>query len=195
MIPTSVGLLSLALIGAGFAGGTSITFTESATASGTLGSTPFTNTLVTFTASGDTSNVTEDAPQLFDINGLTISINIASLDTTATLNDTVYSFQGDDAAGFSDGPGGGIILETSSDEIGRSYDLTTSMGPITGVSYINSGFEVGTNEGLFDFTSAGNATFTATVGGAPEPTTMALFGLGLAGLAALTRRRQAADDY
>src|SRR2546425_440032 len=73
------------LIGASFASASTITFTESAVASGMLGNNSFVNSLITLTATGDTSNVTPRGPGWFWLSGLPVSINIASLGTTATL--------------------------------------------------------------------------------------------------------------
>ena len=79
------------------------------------------------------------------------------------------------------------------------YDLTTSIGPISsallgGVGYPTDLF-VNTNLGALVFTSNissdAQGTFTATVGVAqvPEPTTLLLFGSGVAAFAARARRR------
>src|SRR5688572_14350599 len=79
------------------------------------------------------------------------------------------------------------------------YDLTTSIGPVSsavlgGVSYPADLF-VNTTLGTLSFTSNlssdAQGTFTATVGVTPiaEPTTLLLFGSGVAAFAARARRR------
>jgi hypothetical protein len=137
------------------------------------------------TATGDTLNVVNEGGGLFELNGLAIAINVASLSTTADLTDTVFSFNGDGFAGFADGtgPSAAILLTTVSPASLSTYNLTTSIGPITGSGGINAGREVTTDEGSLDFSSVGNATFTATT--TPEPATWLLFVLGFASLVAI----------
>jgi hypothetical protein len=82
------------------------------------------------------------------------------------------------------------ILDTVSSAF-SAYGLTTSIGPVTGSSVINPPNSFGTDLGLFQISSAGNATFTAAIGAAtPEPGTAALLGLGLVGLATLVCRKR-----
>jgi hypothetical protein len=66
--------------------------------------------------------------------------------------------------------------------------LTTSIGPITASSLINSGFPFPTSQGAFILTSAGNVTYTAVVGTAtvPEPSTVALTLVALLAACALS---------
>ena len=67
--------------------------------------------------------------------------------------------------------------------------MTTSIGPITNTSLINSSFLFDTDQGVFEISSAGNATFTATVAASiPEPTHIPFLGLALVGLAVLKSR-------
>jgi len=92
----------------------------------------------------------------------------------------VFSDEAIPWGGFADSTG--LVILATRNAAFSAYDLTTSIGPVTGTGVINSTDTFSTNEGSFSFTSVtGNATFTATV--VPEPATVALFGLGLAGLA------------
>ena len=79
------------------------------------------------------------------------------------------------------------------------YDLTTSIGPVSsallgGVGYPETLF-LNTNLGALSFvenlSTDSDGTFTATIGIAavPEPTTLVLFGSGVAAYAARVRRR------
>ena len=187
------------LIGASLAAASPITFTETVIASGSLGSSSFTNSLVTLTATGDTSNVFAKGPGWFWLEGVPISISVASLGTTASLTDVgvVGSCQPNSCPSSSSALGafGDVtqdrdILDTLSSAF-NNYSLTTSIGPVTGTNLINPSTDFNTSKGVFEITSAGNPTFTAAVGSAtPEPSAVALFGLGLgAGLAFLKSRR------
>jgi hypothetical protein len=114
MARTHVGIASFALlIGASFAKADLVTFTESVTASGSLGSTPFTDKVVTLTATGDTSNVTNPSLGVFYLPGLVVSINITGLGT-AVLTDVgeISTFQGGGYTGFRDESISGEILDT-----------------------------------------------------------------------------------
>ena len=167
---------------------------NSAIATGSLGASSFVNSLVTLTAVGDTSNVLSGtSSELFVA---AVSINIAALGTTASLTGTADVFSCD-VRGFSSTVGitddSGVvadILDTVSGAF-STYGLTTSIGLVTGSSIINPPNSFGTNLGLFQISSAGNATFTAMV--APEPDTVVLLGFGLTGLTALVRRKRTAS--
>jgi hypothetical protein len=180
-------VLSLAIASAG-----TITVVDSATASGSLGSTSFDDSLITLTLTGNTSGVANFGGGLFDLlPEAPVTINIASLDTTATFTDevTVVVAETGEIAGFLDNTLLALnrpddILSTTNSVFG-TYDLTTSIGPVTGAGF--SGTSIfGTNEGGLQITAVGESTFTATV--VPEPTTLTLMGLGLACLAVRRRR-------
>ena len=184
------------LLGAGWANAAAITYTESATASGSLGGSAFNNSLITLTFVGDTSNVTMLSPGFFSNTVGTIAIQIASLGTTSNLTDASQIFvnQGfsPPAVGFADNSLGSSILDTLSNVFG-SYALTTAIGPITNTNYINSGLGFATDHGTFVINSAGNSTFTASLesSSAPEPATIALFGMTFlgVGVAGMLKRR------
>lgn len=183
-------LFLVALVGASFASAETITVTESAIATGSLGSSAFDDSLITLTATGDTSNVVGTGLNgaNFKLENLSILVNIAGLGS-ADLTDEglVFSNQNTGAGGFSD-PGKGDILDTF-DSAFDTYALATSFGPITDTGSINAGFAFSTNQGSFVINSiTGDATYTATVL-SPEPSAVSLFGFGLAGLATLKRRR------
>ena len=180
------------------AGAAPITYTETATATGTLGGTAFTNSQVTVSFAGDTSGITSIAPGvLINPAGIT-TVTVAGLGTAtltggaAAADDQAFGGAGIGAEGS--GPpstgqvGPPLILGTNAAAF-TTYDLTTAIGPVTGPSTIAAGSSVQTSNGAFVLNSAGEATFTAiTVGSAvPEPVSIALLGAGLLGFG-LTRR-------
>jgi len=191
---TSCALALLIVPGLGYAN--SIIVTESAIGSGSLGSNSFSNSLLTLTATGDTSNVV-NVGGLYVLPGITVAIDVATLGTTANLTDKAQVFDnqpGPIYAGIIDTTvlTGGlptIILDTFNSAF-SSYALTTSIGPIQGTSGGVSGVSFNTNQGSFVLSSlSNNPTFTASVASAPEHATPVLLGLGMMALAALKRRR------
>lgn len=173
--------LALFLI-AGLANATVLMYSESTTASGTLGGSTFTDSQITLTFYGDTANIIDNA-ELFTNTVGTIAINIASLGVTANLTDAggIFDNQPPCFAGFIDSTTGTVILETFSGAF-FTYDLTTPIGPITDSAIINAGASFATDHGAFIISSAGESVFTAA---APEPAANAMIVLGLAGLALL----------
>jgi hypothetical protein len=187
-------LLLASLFGAGFASAASITYTDSAIGSGTLGGTAFTNSLITMTFTGDTSNVSSPMAGIFENTVGTLMLNIASLGS-ATFTDATQavSNQTGTLAGFGDNTSGDFIMGTH-DPTFATYGLTTSIGPITNSSVIDAGDPYETSQGELIFTSVGNATFTATLTStsAPEPGSLVLVALGLGGVTAYVQRRRLA---
>jgi hypothetical protein len=203
---------AIALLGiASPAPATQIIYQLTGVASGTLGGTPFTNVLVTETLIGDTANVTAAAglcPTCLVNLGTTTTVNIPGIGTaTVTDPDGIFSSvtsvtpQG----GFPSGPYvvfatldnppatdsiTGFGIAGSSDLLG--YDLRTPIGPITAIGGVGRGPQdfVNTTLGKLTFASnflpTGQGTFTAT---APEPATLALLCIGLAGLGFAWRRK------
>ena len=177
------------ILGAGLASAGSATYTITEFADGSLGGNSFTDSLVTLTATGDPSLVTNPASGLFKLSASEVTINVASLSETVILTESADIFNqqvptGGGIAAIS-GRGGTAEIAVAADNSLASYDLTASIGPIlfgsTGASY---GLAFATSAGSFVITGIeGNSTFSATVSSAPEPATAALLGLGLFGLA------------
>jgi hypothetical protein len=182
-------LAPLALFFSGFANADVVTYTESATIDGSLGSSTFTGAALTLTFVSDTTDVTSLGGGLFT--NTSGSLTIAGVGT-ATITDEVQAVdnQGVPVAGFGDNTEDLFILGTN-DSVFSTYGLTTSIGPITDTAEYNPGSSFATDEGAFIISNVdGQATFTAVVGAStPEPGTTVLIGIGLAGLAALRRRK------
>jgi PEP-CTERM motif len=189
---TSLALTVLVILALGtvqaFAG--AITYTEQATVSGSLAGVAFSNDLITLTMVNDTTNVTGGSG--FFTNYGIVSFAISGF-SGGIITDTMFVFDNEGfsppAAGFAGGSGS--LLDTFDNTFG-SYDLTTSIGPITNSPFINPGLGFNTTAGVLEIDSAGNSTFTATTGavGTPEPASLLLLGSGMLGLLGLRRKNR-----
>lgn len=181
-------LIALCLLLAGVSSAITITYTESALATGTIGSFGFQNALVTLTMTGDTTGVQNLGGGFFQNIG-TLEVNVSGFGT-ATFTGVGFGvfdnqvFSPPAAGGFRSGSGS--ILDTF-DNVFATYDLTTAIGPITGSSFIRPDLFFATSAGNFNLQSAGDSTFTAST--VPEPGSMVLFGTGLSALAGIIRRK------
>jgi hypothetical protein len=165
---------------------TPITYYNQVVASGMLGTTSFTDALVTVTFNGDTANVTGGGGFYSNMVG-TGTLTIAGLGT-ATFIDDVYAFvnQSALAAGIADNTMGGSISDTYNGAF-AAYDLMTAIGPLSGDPFIRPDLTFGTDQGGFNMTgTSGEATFWATTGTIPEPGGFLLVTTGL--LALVIRR-------
>jgi hypothetical protein len=166
-----------------------ITYTETATATGSLGGTSFTNATVTLAGTGNSAGITNPAAGIFSLI-LPVSVQISGIGTFA-FSDTiqVVDNQAGSLAGFGDNSNSqGILFDMAAPF--TSYNLGSSIGPISGTPIFNFGASFGTAGGSFILTSVSSDSFRAvdTTGPVPEPSSFALFGPGIAGLAALSRR-------
>jgi len=195
-----LGLAAL-LCGAKGAQAGTITYTVSAVASGTLGSTSFTSASVTIEFVGDPTKpqnegVGHDLWINHGLNGETGTVTImmpGGPPVTATFDagTVAYDEQKGGSAGISFGVGGSTILATIETDF-LTYELKTPIGPVSGTALINPNSIVGTSLGPLTFSSVGaTSTFTATTGTTtiPEPGSLIFVSTGLLSLIGLARRR------
>ena len=163
-----------------------ITYTFTATCSGTIGSTPFTNAMVTVTATGDTSaifaGVNPPYTPGFFFNPTQVSASIAGVGTAnftgsgsiagygALANGYVFVDQSESLVGF------GIESDRTDDfsPTFATYGLSSSIGPASSVSLQFS--NEATTLGALTLTTVTPGTFTAVAAGTPTIGGVPLYG-------------------
>jgi hypothetical protein len=179
-------------------GGPVLTYTVSGTASGQLGTTAFTNALVTFAATADTSNIVNVPINggTFVVTATSATVNVAGIGTaTITSPIEAYDLPGNAQAGLeitatpltSFQALTGMVLPAFA-----SYNLATPIGPLSGNGFIgNVPGSLQTTSGQLTIPILNTfLTFTAAAT-VPEPSSLVLTATaGLIGLACAWGRRR-----
>jgi hypothetical protein len=169
------------------------------TATGTLGTSSFTNAAVTLTLFGDTSFELFLAGHEAVFGTAVVNISGVGTATLLGVNDVVYNppsptpFVTIEQEASPPDPTSGVGILGIVDASLLGYDLITPFGPLTSTGGPASGSQVPTffttNAGDLNFvfgSGSGNATFTATV--LPEPSSIFLVGSVLV-IALIVRHR------
>jgi len=163
--------------------GETITFTISATGSGTLGSTSFTDQIVTFTEVTDTSDITNPClGSIYDYpcapNQAGNTVTIGGIAGTQTISGDTYFFDNAiNLVGISDAFYQ-TYLSAEGTADGATYGMTTAFGPESAGYYTVGSSTLATSGGTLPLTSfSGDATFSAVLGSptaVPEPGSLGL---------------------
>ncbi len=169
-------------------------FTLSTTASGTLNGISFSNEALTISGSYLSSSISSGYPGSYTAATGPLTFTLAGTGTfsSSSATNTIFDNQGASVAGIT---GNEADLLDTGNSAYASYNLYTSIGPITGTDAFQGSDT--TTDGELRLSSASSVTFTntdITPGGGnlsptPEPSSLALMSTGLLSLAGFARRR------
>lgn len=171
---------------------TPITYTYTGSGSGTLGEGAFTDASFTITAQADTDDIMPWLGTNRQNTHASASITISGLGTHQILTPSHTWHQNMGGGGLGENLSANWVTLDGS-ELGLdwfSYALDTSIGPIVDDDPLNvvQFTGVSTSAGTLSFSAIDTVSFTAVL--VPEPGTLVLVGLGLAGLVVPAARRQ-----
>jgi hypothetical protein len=168
-----------------------ITYTETVVGSGSLGGIPFADALVTLTQVADTNNVVDGL--FHTVQNDTVNVNVVGIGTATTTAGTTTTLSASASGGFGGlySIGGSTAILALSNSAFVTYDLRSSIGPLSGQAAV-SGIFVPTNAGLFKISSvSSNATFQATgTTAVPEPSSLIMAGISILALSGVAWRRK-----
>lgn len=151
------------------------------TATGSLGDIDFNDAQITLFGIGDTDDVEMDGSLNFLRENFVAYVDIEGPDFSAPVqfSDTIQAVSNNNSEL------GGFGNTTNSEGLFfifngafETYDLTSDLGPISGLGFINTGTRHATAAGDFVVTSHENfGTFTATVSQVPEPGSAIVLGV------------------
>jgi hypothetical protein len=169
-----------------------ITYTFTGTATGSLAGDGFADESFTITLVGDTDNVTSSGGEFFN-QATSASFTVGSTSGTLTglVNEAILNTDPmSPRVAFGQANSMGFVAEAVQNGSLASYDLKTTFPLTSGTpEFIAQVFE--TSVGSLEFDSASLASFEATTGSVPEPSTWAMMAVGFAGLGFLGFRHTA----
>jgi hypothetical protein len=177
-----------------------ITYTETATISGSLNGVSFANKLLTLTGTGDTAAVAPASSPGFNgfTNPVTATFSVAGTGS-GSLTGSYHVFDNHIAGSAGISNATNFLLFIFGPAAFDSYDLSTSIGPFTDDAMWNPGVSFPSTAGalIINFVIGEEGTFTAATGTVaqvvPLPAALPLFatGLGALGLLGWRRKRKA----
>jgi hypothetical protein len=166
-----------------------ITYVETATASGKFDGQKFNDATVTLTGVGDSSLVSSGSGIYSLI--LPVSVTVSGVGTgefKQTID--VVSNTSSSVAGFGDVTSDLAILFDESVGLG-TFNLAEALGPVSGTALFNAGQSFGTTDGALVLNDVSDVSFEAIDSvPSPEPSTLVMLGTGMACVAGTVRRRR-----
>jgi hypothetical protein len=167
-----------------------ITYIETATASGKLDGVKFADATVTFTGIGDSSLVS-DGSGIYSL-VLPVSVTVAGVGSgefKQTID--VVSNTNSSVAGFGDVTSNLAILFDENAGL-ATFNLAEDLGPTSGTPLFNAGQSFGTTDGALVLNDVSDVSFEAIESSvpSPEPSTFVMLGTGMAGVMGMVRRRR-----
>ena len=166
-----------------------ITYTEQVSGTGSLGSSTFTNALVTITFTGDTENV---FTPIFGVLANSAGAAVVSVfgvgEESFTDSVAVFITPTNNGAGIADFTANSDVLDIVNTSF-ATYDLRTGIGPLSGRSIIFPARTFNTTGGAFHLTSAvASAIFGASIVPEPSSGTFICLGITVIGICRWKRR-------